>query len=202
MIPLTGAPPPPVKNSEARKAYYDQLAEHNLAPLWERLGGLIPRTPQPSARPAGPSSLRGRGACAFAGGGRDGRMSGCPAFSEGNGHGLGAHGPRRFLLQQKPFARPRCQLERKMTAQNLGLAPAEKCLCRAIPSGNFLFGIDGNDGDIIGDGERPAVAHHQIAGVTADARCVPIHQDSSGGGDQHNRETPCDSGDSGSASPH
>jgi len=52
MIPLTGAPVLSAPVSEARKAYYDRIAEHNLAPLWERLGNLIPGKPQPLARSA------------------------------------------------------------------------------------------------------------------------------------------------------
>ncbi|HXX21355.1 MAG TPA: gentisate 1,2-dioxygenase [Candidatus Acidoferrum sp.] len=35
----------------ARKAFYDDIAKQNLAPLWERIAGLVTRTPQPAARP-------------------------------------------------------------------------------------------------------------------------------------------------------
>jgi gentisate 1,2-dioxygenase len=35
-----------------RKAFYDRIARQNLAPLWERVAGLVTRTPQPAARPA------------------------------------------------------------------------------------------------------------------------------------------------------
>ena len=35
-----------------RKAFYDRIARQNLAPLWERIAGLVTRTPQPAARPA------------------------------------------------------------------------------------------------------------------------------------------------------
>ena len=36
--------------SDERKAYYDRIGEDNLAPLWERLGNLVTRVPQPAAR--------------------------------------------------------------------------------------------------------------------------------------------------------
>jgi len=35
----------------ARKAFYDEIAKQNLAPLWERIAGLVTRTPQPAAQP-------------------------------------------------------------------------------------------------------------------------------------------------------
>jgi gentisate 1,2-dioxygenase len=35
-----------------RKAFYDRIARQNLAPLWERVAGLVTRMPQPAARPA------------------------------------------------------------------------------------------------------------------------------------------------------
>jgi len=38
--------------ASARKAFYDEIAQQNLAPLWERVAGLVTRTPQPEARPA------------------------------------------------------------------------------------------------------------------------------------------------------
>jgi gentisate 1,2-dioxygenase len=37
--------------ANARKAFYDEIATQNLAPLWERVAGLVTRTPQPEARP-------------------------------------------------------------------------------------------------------------------------------------------------------
>ncbi|MCL2726115.1 MAG: gentisate 1,2-dioxygenase [Polyangiaceae bacterium] len=36
----------------ARQAYYGQIAQHNLSPLWESLSRLIPRTPEPKVVPA------------------------------------------------------------------------------------------------------------------------------------------------------
>ncbi|MFY9531167.1 MAG: gentisate 1,2-dioxygenase [Candidatus Acidiferrales bacterium] len=41
----------PAQASDARKAYYDRIAEHNLAPLWERISTLVTRSPQPAAQP-------------------------------------------------------------------------------------------------------------------------------------------------------
>jgi len=35
----------------ARNLFYDEIARHNLAPLWERISGLVTRSPQPTARP-------------------------------------------------------------------------------------------------------------------------------------------------------
>jgi len=40
------------EKAAARKAYYDRIAQQHLAPLWERLSGLVTRSPQPTARPA------------------------------------------------------------------------------------------------------------------------------------------------------
>lgn len=37
--------------SEARKAYYDRIAQDHLAPLWERIGTLVTRSPQPAIQP-------------------------------------------------------------------------------------------------------------------------------------------------------
>src|ERR1700693_3606627 len=37
--------------SEARKAYYERIAEHHLAPLWERISTLVTSSPQPAAQP-------------------------------------------------------------------------------------------------------------------------------------------------------
>jgi gentisate 1,2-dioxygenase len=42
---------PTAEESNARKTFYDQIAKQNLAPLWERVAGLVTRTPQPAARP-------------------------------------------------------------------------------------------------------------------------------------------------------
>jgi gentisate 1,2-dioxygenase len=42
---------PTLEESNARKSFYDQIAKQNLAPLWERVAGLVTRMPQPAARP-------------------------------------------------------------------------------------------------------------------------------------------------------
>jgi gentisate 1,2-dioxygenase len=39
--------------SETRAKYYDEMANQSLAPLWERLRGLVPLTPRPRCVPAG-----------------------------------------------------------------------------------------------------------------------------------------------------
>lgn len=39
------------EKAQARKAFYARIGEQHLAPLWERLGGLVTRSPQPGARP-------------------------------------------------------------------------------------------------------------------------------------------------------
>jgi gentisate 1,2-dioxygenase len=39
------------EKAEARKAFYARIGEQHLAPLWERLSGLVTRSPQPAARP-------------------------------------------------------------------------------------------------------------------------------------------------------
>lgn len=39
------------EKAEARKAFYARIAEQHLAPLWERLSGLVTRSPQPAAKP-------------------------------------------------------------------------------------------------------------------------------------------------------
>lgn len=39
------------EESSARKAFYDEIAKQNLAPLWERVAGLVTHAPQPAARP-------------------------------------------------------------------------------------------------------------------------------------------------------
>jgi gentisate 1,2-dioxygenase len=36
----------------ARKTFYDEIARQNLAPLWERVSGLVTRSPEPVAEPA------------------------------------------------------------------------------------------------------------------------------------------------------
>ncbi|HXX45152.1 MAG TPA: gentisate 1,2-dioxygenase [Candidatus Acidoferrales bacterium] len=36
----------------ARQSFHDAIAKQNLAPLWERVSGLVTRTPQPAALPA------------------------------------------------------------------------------------------------------------------------------------------------------
>ena len=38
--------------SISRRAYYDEIEEYNLSPLWESLGSLVPATPQPKSVPA------------------------------------------------------------------------------------------------------------------------------------------------------
>lgn len=43
---------PSAEQLNARKAFYDQIGRQNLAPLWERVKGLVPRAPQPAALPA------------------------------------------------------------------------------------------------------------------------------------------------------
>jgi gentisate 1,2-dioxygenase len=44
--------PSTAAESSARKAFYDEIAGQNLAPLWERISGLVTRAPEPTARPA------------------------------------------------------------------------------------------------------------------------------------------------------
>ena len=36
----------------SRTAYYEQIARQRMTPLWESLHSLVPKTPQPKARPA------------------------------------------------------------------------------------------------------------------------------------------------------
>ncbi len=38
--------------TSARQAYYDRIARHGMAPLWESLHSLVPREPRPQAVPA------------------------------------------------------------------------------------------------------------------------------------------------------
>ena len=35
-----------------RSAYYERIGRHNMTPLWEVLGSLVPPQPQPVAKPA------------------------------------------------------------------------------------------------------------------------------------------------------
>ena len=37
--------------TDARKAYYERIAEHSMTPLWEVLGALVPPSPRPTAIP-------------------------------------------------------------------------------------------------------------------------------------------------------
>jgi gentisate 1,2-dioxygenase len=46
--------PPNITRAEklqARKVFYDQIAKQHLAPLWERVGDLVTRSPKPVAQP-------------------------------------------------------------------------------------------------------------------------------------------------------
>lgn len=43
---------PPAAASADRQAYYDHIARHGMAPLWESLHSLVPREPRPRAVPA------------------------------------------------------------------------------------------------------------------------------------------------------
>jgi gentisate 1,2-dioxygenase len=43
---------PPAKQLSARREYYDRIGRQNLAPLWERVKGLVTREPAPAAQPA------------------------------------------------------------------------------------------------------------------------------------------------------
>jgi gentisate 1,2-dioxygenase len=40
------------ERADARRKFYEEIAQQNLAPLWERLKGLVPCAPQPAAQPA------------------------------------------------------------------------------------------------------------------------------------------------------
>ncbi len=42
----------PADQLGTRQEFYDRIGRHNLAPLWERIKGLVPPTPQPAAQPA------------------------------------------------------------------------------------------------------------------------------------------------------
>ena len=42
---------PSAEKLKARKAFYDEIGKQHLAPLWERLSGLVTRSPQPAANP-------------------------------------------------------------------------------------------------------------------------------------------------------
>jgi gentisate 1,2-dioxygenase len=39
------------EKAEARTAFGAPIGEQHLAPLWERLSGLVTRSPQPGAKP-------------------------------------------------------------------------------------------------------------------------------------------------------
>ncbi len=39
------------RDSEAREIFYEEIAKQNLAPLWQRIAGLVSRSPQPAAQP-------------------------------------------------------------------------------------------------------------------------------------------------------
>ena len=41
-----------MNNIEQRKAYYRRIGDHNMTPLWEVLGALVPPNPRPTAVPA------------------------------------------------------------------------------------------------------------------------------------------------------
>jgi gentisate 1,2-dioxygenase len=43
---------PTAEQLNARQEFYERIGRQNLAPLWERVKGLVPREPQPAARPA------------------------------------------------------------------------------------------------------------------------------------------------------
>jgi gentisate 1,2-dioxygenase len=43
---------PSAEQSNARQAFYDLIGQQHLAPLWERVKGLVPRSPKPAAQPA------------------------------------------------------------------------------------------------------------------------------------------------------
>jgi gentisate 1,2-dioxygenase len=43
---------PTAEELGARKEFYERIGRQNLAPLWERVKGLVPREPRPEARPA------------------------------------------------------------------------------------------------------------------------------------------------------
>jgi gentisate 1,2-dioxygenase len=43
---------PSTEQLNARQKFYDEIAKHHLAPLWQRVSGLVTRSPQPAARPA------------------------------------------------------------------------------------------------------------------------------------------------------
>ncbi|HTR46532.1 MAG TPA: gentisate 1,2-dioxygenase [Verrucomicrobiae bacterium] len=42
----------PAEQVNARKTFYAEIAQQSLAPLWERVAGLVTRSPQPAAVPA------------------------------------------------------------------------------------------------------------------------------------------------------
>jgi gentisate 1,2-dioxygenase len=42
---------PSAEQMNARKAFYDQIGKQHLAPLWERVSGLVTKSPQPAAVP-------------------------------------------------------------------------------------------------------------------------------------------------------
>jgi len=43
---------PSIEQLNARREFYERIGRQNLAPLWERVKGLVTREPQPAARPA------------------------------------------------------------------------------------------------------------------------------------------------------
>ncbi|GKT24409.1 hypothetical protein AVHM3334_14705 [Acidovorax sp. SUPP3334] len=55
LAPPAPAPAPASASASAsaeRQAYYDHIARHSMAPLWESLHSLVPREPRPQAVPA------------------------------------------------------------------------------------------------------------------------------------------------------
>ena len=83
--------------------------------------------------------------------------------------------------------------EKHVDRDGLGLSGCHRVygagdhLARLSITGDAQF-IDGDDGNVIGLGKRPAGAHEPVLGVTVDARCPPVYKHAERRGNGDDRE--------------
>lgn len=120
-----------------RQAYYDAIGKQSLAPLWERLKGLVPREPQPKARPFGWRYTEMR-----------------PALMEAGALLTTEEAERRVLIVENPGLAGQSRITGSLFAGLQLLLPGERAAAHRHTAAALRFIMEGDCAYTAVDGER------------------------------------------------
>jgi gentisate 1,2-dioxygenase len=129
------------QQSDARKAYYDRILEDHLAPLWERIGNLVTRSPQPAVQP-----IRWRFAAV-----RPHLLASGSLLSV-------EEAERRVLVFENPGLPGQSQITGSLYAGLQLLLPGERARAHRHTAGALRLILEGSGAYTAVDGERTSMA--------------------------------------------